>query len=159
MSTIEKAPKKSRIPLIIFAFFGVLIAVNIVFVTTAFKTFSGLADEDPYERGIAYNDTLHKAEAQEQLGWQVDLRRERFDGMAHLVIDLKDADGNALEGAVITAKLYRPVVQGMDQAVQFMAVDGSYRASLEGAHGGNWELRVLIERGEDSYRFSRRLVL
>ena len=44
------------------AFFGVIIAVNSVFITTALNSHSGVVTKQPYEKGLAYNQYLEKAE-------------------------------------------------------------------------------------------------
>jgi len=153
-------PKKSLIPWIFVAFFGVLIVVNIVFVTLAFDSYSGLADDDPYDRGITYNRVLEGEEIQKALGWSVDLQKQRDQGGDFLRLSAADKAGAPLSRADISAKLYRPVIEGMDQNLVFEDKgEGVFEARLDGVPKGNWELRVLIESGVHSYRFSQRVLL
>ena len=49
------------------AFFGLIAAVNGVFMFYALDTFPGLTTEDSYKKGIVYNRTLDDAEARRRL--------------------------------------------------------------------------------------------
>lgn len=54
-------------------FFGVIIAVNTVFITRALNAFSGLVVKNSYVASQYYNDKISQAETQKKLGWQLDL--------------------------------------------------------------------------------------
>ncbi|MCK5574981.1 MAG: FixH family protein [Sphingomonadales bacterium] len=152
--------KKSLIPWIFVGFFVVLFAVNIVFVTLAYDSYSGLADEDPYGRGVAYNKNLAAEEAQMAMGWAVRLEKTRDDAGGLLRLHTAGQDGTPLARAGVIAKLYRPVIEGMDQNLTFADMgQGVFEARLDDVPKGNWELRVLIKADDLSYRFSQRVIL
>ena len=56
-------------------FFGVMMAVNGIFVYLALSSFSGLETVNAYVKGLDYNATLRRGAAQKALGWQVERER------------------------------------------------------------------------------------
>ena len=54
---------------ILFGFFGVMLAVNGVFVHFATATFSGVSTEDAYRKGLHYNETIAAFQVQQATGW------------------------------------------------------------------------------------------
>ena len=54
-------------------FFGVIFAVNAIFVYAAEETFSGGDTSDPYRKGLDYNASARAAERQAERGWQTDI--------------------------------------------------------------------------------------
>ncbi len=51
-------------------FFGVVFAVNIYFVTVALSTHTGVVANEPYRKGLKYNERIAASEQQESLGWK-----------------------------------------------------------------------------------------
>ncbi|MGB0718856.1 MAG: FixH family protein, partial [Bdellovibrionales bacterium] len=100
--------KGSHVFLIFAAFFGIIIAVNGVFIYTALGTHTGVVTERPYEKGLAYNDTLEQAKAQPR--WQT---AAAYDNGV-LTWRLLDEGAKPLDGAAVSAKLIRPVQDGND---------------------------------------------
>ena len=56
------------------AFFGVMFAVNGVFLYYAVGTFNGFETLSAYQRGLEYNTRIASDAAQAQLGWKPDAR-------------------------------------------------------------------------------------
>ncbi|MCJ8323780.1 MAG: FixH family protein [Rhizobiales bacterium] len=82
MSHSDVKPTKGKKPFkltgwhflaIMLGFFAVIIAVNIVFVTSALNAFSGLVVKNSYVASQFYNAKIRQAETQKKLGWQLDL--------------------------------------------------------------------------------------
>jgi len=46
------------------AFYGVMVAVNTIFIIDAYRTFPGEVSDRPYEDGVAYNQSLRQQAAQ-----------------------------------------------------------------------------------------------
>ena len=61
-------------------FFGVIFAVNAIFVYAAEETFSGGDTSDPYRKGLDYNATLRAAERQAERGWQTEIAYDAKTG-------------------------------------------------------------------------------
>jgi len=53
-------------------FFGVIFAVNGVFLYAALSTHTGVVANEPYRKGLNYNQRIAAFQAQEQLGWAED---------------------------------------------------------------------------------------
>src|SRR5688572_2876208 len=68
------------------AFFGVIFAVNGVFLYMALSTHTGLVAQEPYRKGLHYNDRIAAAERQQALGWTSDLRLAPESGALTLAL-------------------------------------------------------------------------
>lgn len=131
-------------------FFAVVFAVNGVFVYFATSTWTGLATDNAYVRGLAYNRVLEAAEAQRALGWNV-----RFEvagtGLRAATISahFSDADGAPLEDLAVNAEFRRPATEGYDHVVALTAVSpGEYGATVDLPLAGNWDVRLAARQGE-----------
>jgi nitrogen fixation protein FixH len=136
--------------------FLVVIVVNAVFVTYALKTWSGLSVEQPYDRGIKYNQVLEVDRAELALGWKV---TGRYDGR-RIVVELHDRDGKAVNGAKVVASLERPTSEGYDKDLPLSAEgDGRYGTDARVSLPGQWDLRVVAERGADHFHWRTRVIV
>ncbi|WP_420349208.1 FixH family protein [Pelagibius sp.] len=130
-------------------FFGVIIAVNMVFVYLALDTFTGVTTDSAYRDGLNYNETLADRDTQRSLGWQaaVALTDRGVDG-EELTVTLRDRDGTAVTGLTVTGVLKRPTHDGYDQPVTLAeAAPGEYVTDLALPLRGNWDLTLLAEGG------------
>ena len=144
----------------------VVIAVNITLATLAIDTFPGLESEDTYQKGLAYNDTLAAARAQEARGWRVDVRyTPRTEAIppsggheGELVITLLDKAGEPLRGLEVSAALVRPTREGVDTRVEMEPLGfGEYRAEATLPLAGQWDVRVSARRGDEDFQATRRI--
>lgn len=150
-------------PLIFVAGFGVVFTVNMVMAYFATSTFSGLATEQPYLEGLAYDEKLANVEAQRALGWDVtfDMRDASAQNAAlprdvELTAGFLDAYDRPIDGLDVQMKLRRPTVEGYDQTVTLLPVGpGRYAAAAQAPLLGQWELR-LTALGEDDLRYHLR---
>lgn len=136
------------------AFFAVVIGVDAVFLTLAYRTHPGQVAPRPYEAGLIYNAELERLRAQEALGWRAGVEA-RTGGV---VVLLQDRDGQPLRGLKVTATLQRPATeQGRSILGLTETTPGRYigdRAGLSGV----WDTRVEVgSPGEPSFRADRRL--
>lgn len=126
------------------AFFALVIGVDSVFLTLAYRTHPGQVAPRPYEAGLIYNAELERQRAQAALGWRA-AAEARPDGV---VVTMLDRDGTALTGLKVTAELQRPATEhGRTSLVLTETAPGQYsaaRADLSGA----WDTRV--EARDDS---------
>ena len=151
MSTRLFNPEKGTWVLLSFiAFFGVIVAVNAVFITTALSTHSGVVTEQPYEKGLAYDETLKAARA------QPDLQQKAYFENSVLRWVLHDENGQTLN-ADVSARLVRPVKYGQDfDVVMTQTSGGVYEADLNLSMKGRWEAQLKAEWQTQQYqtRFS-----
>ncbi|MGD1880598.1 MAG: FixH family protein [Kiloniellaceae bacterium] len=123
--------------------FGIIIAVNAVFVVLALDTFTGLTTENPYKEGLAYNKVLAARDAQRDLGWQGTVRTDTAGGEDSITVMLSDKAGDPLGGLELAGTLRRPIHAGEDQPLNWQeASPGHYRAVVALPERGNWDLVV-----------------
>jgi len=120
--------------------FGVMLAVNILFVVLALKTFSGETDH-AYINGLKFNETLAAHARQTELGWTMSLGLERpAGGGAVREARLADRAGRPLRGAVIQGTIGRPTDAKEDQSLSFTeTTPGIYRAIIDQVRPGRWK--------------------
>ncbi|WP_299621431.1 FixH family protein [Pelagibius sp.] len=130
------------------AFFGVIILVNAIFVYMALNTWTGLTEENAYQKGLRYNETLAARDAQRDLGWQGAVALTALDdGSERLTVTLQDSQGIALTGLAVSAVLRRPTHEGFDQTLQFEErQSGEYETDLSLPLRGNWDLYLSARR-------------
>lgn len=149
-------------PWIFVGMFGVVVSVNGALAYFATSTFTGLQTEGAYEKGLAYNQTLASAEAQEKLGWTLapHLDAAAIAGGGPLTVTVSGRDGKPVEKLEVVAKLVRPTVSGHDQVVELHEVDaGRYVSEVKLPFPGIWDMKVVATRGADRYQINQRVVL
>jgi len=141
-------------------FFGLMFAVNGVFVYFALDSFSGVSVEDAYRRGLAYNDVLATQESQDARNWQHSVDFEQLgDGQGRVILNLMDSADRKLENITLNATLRRPLVDSADSPVEFLYTGGTYAADLKFSEKGQWDVVILIEGGgfDTPYRLEKRI--
>lgn len=146
---------------ILSAFFGVMVAVNIVFVTAALKTHSGEA-RYAYMRGLQFNEVLARERARSALGWTMRLELERpADAPAALSVVLTDRAGAPVRGALVSAVVGRPATQAQDVTLVFPeTAPGIYRTPTPMLGPGAWRFSATVSRpGAPDFTAETRLSL
>jgi len=127
--------------LIMLGFFGVMFAVNGVFLYHAITSFPGEDVKKSYVQGLNYNDTLAARAAQAELGWSAEAGLQDET----LVFRLRDAEGAALSNYVVIGEIRRTATQDADQAIIYSArPNGEYVADASGLAPGQWSLRINV---------------
>lgn len=142
--------------IIMIAFFGTIITVNITMAVMASRSWTGMVVENTYVASQEFNTRAAQARAQEALGWTSDL--EMADGT--VTWRLQDADGAALhpEGGVI--RFRHPAFDAADlEAGLEPQPDGALVARVEAADGV-WIVEIEADAGRDNpYRDTHRINL
>lgn len=139
------------IPWLFVAGMTLVVAVNGVLVYFAIGSWSGLVVEKPYERGVQYNRLLEAAARQEALGWRFDIALENGDGTTRIVVSAADAAGRPLGGLTLRATLERPLEREAHEAIPLVEEQpGRYAAAIERLRPGQWQTRLVAERGHDT---------
>lgn len=127
---------------ILAAFFGVVIAVNVLLARLATQTFSGEVVANSYVASQDFNHWLAEARAEAALGWKAD--PVLADGK--LQVALTDAAGRPLAGAAVSADLRHPLGDPGDRTIRLTeTAPGHYAAPLA---AGRWQLRLTVLAGE-----------
>lgn len=139
--TSAKGLKGWHVLIIMLSFFGIMFAVNGVFLYHAITSFPGEHVKKSYVQGLNYNDTLAARAAQAELGWQVEAG---LQGHA-IIVRLRDADDLPLSNLSVIGELRRSATRTADQALVFRLSDaGEFRADVPGLEPGQWDLHVNI---------------
>lgn len=149
------------IPWTFVAAFGVVVAVNATMVYFALSTFTGVAVESSYKRGIEYNRVLEAQARQDALGWTLDLAW-RAGGTTptggEILLRVADAADAPISGLVIESAGLRPLERKAPIPLVFRAVGpGRYAAPAEFDARGNWDIRLDARRGEDRAIVTQRI--
>lgn len=159
MTDLTQPPRftiKGRHVLVAFVlFFGLIAAVDAVFISLAYRTFSGQVAKNPYEAGLLYDRTLAQRAAQAELGWSATLALAE-DRVLELVIT--DKAGKGVDGLTVKAALERPATDAGGRALPLTGRGGG-RYVAEAELAGAWDV-VVLATGRNGERFeaSRRLV-
>ena len=141
--------------LMLLAFFGVTLSVNIIFTVAAVKSFSGEDVPRSYRQGLEYNDVIAARETQTDLGWQVCANT----AADRILVRFSDADGLPISGLQIDGKLRHPATLSNDQELQFIEIsNGVYEARIMGLRG-RWDLSAIAIKESDKFRFEHEIWL
>lgn len=123
-------------------FFGVMFAVNGVFLYYALTTHPGEQVEKSYLQGLNYNATLEARAHQEELGWTSALGVvEQTGDVPLLVAQMTDRADAPLNGLAVTASLHRHTTADAPVLVTLTAVSsGEYAARMEGLPSGTYDV-------------------
>ena len=131
-----------KMTVIMVAFFGVVVAVNLLMATFATRTFGGVVVQNSYVASQKYNLWLAKARKQERLGWTI---KPSLDGARRVTLDLN------VTGASVTGVAKHPLGREADVPLRFMSVPGGMRAE-QSLPQGRWAVHLLIRKGSDEAR-------
>jgi nitrogen fixation protein FixH len=150
----------SWIPWLFVGFFLLVLAVNAVMIWIALTSWTGLATNRPYDRGLTYNRNLDAAARQAALGWRPVLAARIVAGEGLVELTIGDAADRPVAGAAVVVRFERPTSEGMDFAVALEPVaPGTYRGRFVLPAAGVWDLHATARRGEDLFVHEQRVVL
>ncbi|MFV0295823.1 MAG: FixH family protein [Hyphomicrobiaceae bacterium] len=122
--------------IMLLAFFGVVFAVNGIFLTRALSTYSGVVSKQPYVRGLHYNERIAAASRQTALGWH-EVISVKMDGTVELT--LIDSGSNPVTGLAFTGFIGRPSTNQLDRHLVLAEVKpGHYVGNVKPLHQGTW---------------------
>ena len=122
-------------------FFGLIFAANGAFLYEALSTYSGVVSNEPYRKGLAYNERIAADKVQQALGWNSEIAlTESGDG---LDIVLNDRNGNPVTGLGFDGRIGRPATQAMDVTLDIKeSAPGRYKAAFARLADGAWEVEL-----------------
>jgi nitrogen fixation protein FixH len=129
---------------ILLAFFGTVIAVNVTMMKLAIATLPGTEVDSAYSASIGYEKEILAAQDQAARDWRVDAHIVRGrDGGATLEVAAHDKDGHPLSGLAFIGRLERPTDKRADLAMALAEVtSGVYRGSVGAVAPGQWDLVI-----------------
>ncbi|MEK9278898.1 MULTISPECIES: FixH family protein [unclassified Bradyrhizobium] len=151
-----------KVFLMLVAFFGVVIGVNVTMMKLAIATLPGTDVDSPYAAGLTYEREISAAQDQAARKWQVDAHIERrTDGGAVLQVEARDAAGRPMSGLKFGGRLERPTDKRADLAVELAEAGiGIYRGTAASVAPGQWDLVIEGEaRGTRVFLSRNRVIL
>jgi nitrogen fixation protein FixH len=145
MNSVPKSPKPltgRKVLVMIVAFFGVVIGVNMIMMRLAIQTLSGTEVDSAYSASLAYENEIAAARDQTARNWRVDAHVERSgQGDATLQVEVRDNDGRPMSGLKFQGHFERPADKRADQVVALAETGiGIYRGSASLIAPGQWDL-------------------
>lgn len=147
----------------LFAFFGMMVTANVIFVYFAVTTFTGVETEDAYRKGLAYNQQLSAAERQASLGWTGAFGAEGPDSAKVITLKLEARDGTPVRGLKVDGRIGRPSTSKFDRDLTFTYQNnGRYEAGPLELAPGQWIVAVeakdaVSSQADRSFRLKDRL--
>jgi nitrogen fixation protein FixH len=148
----------SFVPWLFVAGFAIVIAVNGTMMWLAIGSFSGLYSDHARERGVHYNQVMAEQKSRDALGWTVVPSWQANGGV--LGLEVSDADGKPLAGAIATIELVRPAERRapIDVALSDFG-DGRFAGRVALPERGSWDADIVIEAGGRRFALTKRLFL
>ena len=151
---IQKPLRGRQVFLMFLAFFGVIVTVNMIFMTYALKTHSGVVTDKPYEKGLAHDAYLAKAQSQPK--WNTGFTFENNI----LRVSLKNEENEPLNSANVNVYFMRPIKSGDDFTMQMRYVGGGiYEIAPEFPHIGAWNIKLDTKWNGKQYQNSHNLIV
>jgi nitrogen fixation protein FixH len=143
-------------------FFGVIMAVNGVFIYSAVTSWSGLSTNDAYRKGLDYNEKLAAAASQKSRGWTAVATfklREARNGRIQVVF--KNRRGQGIEQLDVAGVLTRPAQSEWDQVIVLSGMGGGvYITDIDLPLDGVWDMTIIARRdGAPAFQLEQRLWL
>jgi len=152
----------TKVFLMLVAFFGLVIGVNVTMMKLAIATLPGTDVDSPYAAGLTYDREISAAHDQAARKWQVSAHIERrADGAATLQVDARDARGQPMSGLKFGGRLERPTDKRSDLQVELSEAGiGIYRGNAASVPPGQWDLVIEGEaRGQRVFMSRNRVIL
>lgn len=145
MSRPSASPKPltgRKVFFMLIAFFGVVIAVNMIMMKLAILTLPGTDVDSAYRASLAYEREIVAAHDQNSRNWKVDADIQRApDGGATLQVEARDNQGRPMSGLKFKGRFERPTDKRADQPVTLAETgNGIYRGSAPLMAPGQWDL-------------------
>lgn len=151
----EKELTGQHVLIMLLAFFGIMLSVNVYFTVMAVKSFSGEDVPRSYRQGLDYNQTLESRAAQNELGWSAHVNAVAD----RVIVEVRSASGEPIDNLQLTGGLHHPATLSNDQTLTFTPDgNGRYVAKIFGLQG-RWKLKAIAVEDQAEFRFESDLWL
>ncbi len=148
MEQAVKDPRDKWIPRYFVIFFVVIALLDGFFVYMAVSTQTGVVVKQPYQKGLAFNDTLEKARTQPDLKHSVSYS----DGVLRWALPMEEAS--------VVAHIIRPVQDGHDFNIKLTHTGGGvYEAKPEMPLPGVWTAKLKATWNNNTFQTSHDLMV
>jgi nitrogen fixation protein FixH len=130
-----------------------VVVVNAILITAAFRSFPGLVVQRPYDRGIAYNEELRRQQVQSTLGWTI----VPSYAAGRLTVRISSSDGTPVDALDVAVTLSRPLEPMPALVMPLSPVAEAYAGDVE-LRRGQWEIRIQASGRAGTYHGVYRMV-
>ncbi len=131
----------THMAIIMVAFFGVIIAVNLTMATLASRSWTGLVVKNSYVESQRFNSILQNSREQATLNWTGELSQSK-NGVK---FELRQADGKIVEAEKVVVIFRRPATEVLDQFVTLNSVgNGAFTSDIK-LEAGAWTAEILAD--------------
>jgi nitrogen fixation protein FixH len=130
--------------LIMVAFFGTVIVVNINMAVRANTTFTGLVAKNGYVASIDYQRDMEGRAAAQALGWTV--AHDEAGGFVTFTVTGEEAAPVYM--SAVDAVAVRSITRDEPQHLMFESVGGGTYRSVEALPAGNWVVQAHLRKSE-----------
>ena len=160
----ERKPRQltgRTVLLCLVAFFAVVAAVNVIMMTAAVTTFSGVETVNSYQAGVTFAREEAAAEAQGSLHWRVNWSlRPQANGLTQVELSAQDRSGQPLAGLEATVSLIHPNDRRLDRPITMQANAPGRFSGVVTPSPGQRDLVIELSRdGERLFRSKERIIL
>ncbi|WP_375412400.1 FixH family protein [uncultured Bradyrhizobium sp.] len=150
-----------KVLIMLIAFFGVVIGVNMIMMKFAIQTLPGTEVDSAYSASLAYEGEIAAAHDQNARSWAVDAHISRDSrGGATVQVEARDRNGTPMPGLKFQGRFERPTDRRADQPVALAEVGiGIYRGKAAAVAPGQWDLVLEGEAAGQRMFLSRNRVL
>lgn len=150
-----------KVLVMLVAFFGVVVGVNMVMMKLAIQTLPGTEVDSAYSASLAYESEIAAAHDQNARSWKVDAHIGRDSrGGATLQVEARDKNGTPMSGLKFKGRFERPTDRRADKPVALAETGiGIYRGNAAGITPGQWDLVLEGEAAGQRMFLSRNRVL
>ena len=150
--------KRVSLPWMIFSLIAFFMLLDLGFIALAQKTFSGVYTDNYYQKGVDFDKINRQGIYQDEIGWKSEIMYN--EDSRQVSLRLRDANGRALAGAKVQAKVMRPVTNKFDHLLDMTELSsGLYGAKVDFLENGQWEIRVKAQFNGQEYINSRRFMV
>src|SRR5437763_6394282 len=130
-----------KVLVMLLAFCGVVIGVNLIMMRLAIQTLPGTEVDSAYAASLAYESEIAAAHDQNARNWSVDAHIGRDSaGAATVEVQARDNNGAPMSGLKFQGRFERPADRRADQRVALAEVGiGIYRGSAAAGAPGHWD--------------------
>lgn len=139
-------------------FFATIIAVNMLLLGFAIKTFSGREAKNAYIAGMSHDRALAAVRAQDARGWVVDAQLKRVEtGRSSIRLERRDAGAQGDLEAI--ARFEHPADSRQDRSIALARMSDRVWSAIADVPAGGWDLVIELRSGQEMLFRSRERII
>ncbi len=141
--------------IIMVAFFGTILSVNILMAVLATRSWTGLVVKNSYVASQGFNEKLAAARKQNKLGWREVVSYQDNN----LELFLEDATKAPVILSEVFANIGRPAFEQEDRKIELTHIGGGHYRNSISLSPGQWQVRIRGNHEAGSYRVDKRFIV